>query len=156
MKRISPTQNILEYIEKALTRIEEEQEHDDQKVEEAIERLKDHGGVELHMGDSFELRNYSGEGILASPGSKNKIVIGKMEPSLKGDMYIIGRDPDNARKLVYYKVNGSEITRRECSQKANVMISRFDLALVSGDDRVRIFNMGINETDLYFEGEVQF
>jgi hypothetical protein len=79
-----------------------------------------------------------------------------MEPSLNADLYIVGREPSDPRQLVYYKVSGSNISKRDCGQTADQTISRFDLAIVPSGDRVEIFNLGKNKTDLYFEGEFEF
>jgi len=45
------------------------------------------GGVELHLGDHFEIKNMGGEAYVASPGGAKMITIGKMKPSLKGYVY---------------------------------------------------------------------
>lgn len=156
MRRVSPDKNIASSINKALIQIEEQQEHDENKVKTAIQRLEEHGGVDLHLGNHFEIKNYGGEIVAASPGGAHIMRIGNMKPSLRGDMYIIGRDSGDSRQLVYYKVNSSNISKRDCGPNADQTISRFDLAIVPSDDRVQIFNLGKNKTDLYFEGEVEF
>lgn len=156
MKRVSPSKNVVSSIENALVQIEKQQEHDEEKVEKAIQKLKKRGGVGLHLGNHFEIRDYKGKVYVTSAAMHNDMAIGGMEPSLKGDMYIVGREPGDSRQLVYYKVNGSDISKRDCGQKADPTISRFDLAIIASGDRVEIFNLGKNKTDLYFEGEVEF
>lgn len=156
MKRVSPSKKIADSIRNALTEIERQEEHDENKVSKAIQRLQKHGGVDIHMGDHFEVKNYGGEEMIASPAGAQIMMIGKTKPSLKGNMYIIGREPNNNRELVYYKISGSNISKRDCGQRADITVSRFDLALIPSGDRVEIFNLGANKTDLYFEGEIEF
>ncbi|NMJ76815.1 hypothetical protein GLU64_00160 [Nanohaloarchaea archaeon] len=156
MERVSPSSDVVSSIENTLVKIEEQQEHDKEKVSKSMSRLEEHGGIELYLGDHFEIKKRGGEQLVGSPGSARMMIVGKMKPSLNGDMYIVGRDIDDARQLVYYKVDGGNVTKRDCGQKADVSVSRFNLAIIPGDDRVEIFNIGKNETDLYFEGEVKF
>jgi|GEM_PF-770365 hypothetical protein len=156
MKRISADQNVANTIQSVLQQIEQQQEHDERKIEQSLQNLRKHGGVELHLGDHFEIKNMGGEAYVASPGGAKMITIGKMKPSLKGDMYIIGREPGKGSELAYYKATGSGIQKRDCGKAADVTVSRFDLAVFPSGDRVRLFNIGTNKSDLYFEGEVEF
>ena len=156
MKRISPSKKIADSIYQGLEQSEKNQEHDEKKIEKSIQNLREHGGLDLHMADHFEIQNYSGEAYLASPGGSKIMMIGKTKPSLKGEAYIVGREPGTDQELVYYKLTGSGIERRDCGEKAGRTVSRFDLAIFPKGDRVQIFNLGKNKKDLYFEGEAEF
>ena len=156
MKRISANNKTVKNVESALKQIEKQQEHDADKVRKSISNLKEHGGVDLHLADHFEIKNIGGKGYVSSPGGANLMLIGETKPSLKAGMYIVGREPNSNAELVYYKVTGSGIQKRDCGKSADSTVSRFDLAIIPQGDRVQIFNIGRNKTDLYFEGEVEF
>jgi hypothetical protein len=160
MKRVSANKDIVSSIENALAQIEKQQEHDKEKVGKAVQRLEKHGGVNLHLGDHFEIAQKDFN-IIGSPSGSKKMMIGEAMPSLKGDMYIIGRDVGHKKgqvvgDLVYYKFNNSQVSKREGGEKAPKSFSRFQLALIPNGDRVEIFNIGGKKVDLYFEGEVEF
>jgi len=66
MKRISADQNVANTIQSVLQQIEQQQEHDERKIEQSLQNLRKHGGVELHLGDHFEIKNMGGEAYVAS------------------------------------------------------------------------------------------
>lgn len=160
MERLSPDQDVLNSVEKALVKIEKQQEHDKDKVREAVQRLEKHGGVDLNLADHFEvgLKDFK---VLGSPGGAKKMLIGETMPSLNGDMYIIGRNINHTEgqvvgDLVYYKIEDSQVRKREVDQKVPKSLSRFHIALIPDGDRVKLFNIGGKKLDLYFEGEIEF
>ncbi len=156
MKRLSASKKIADSIQSALRQIEQKQEHDEKKVEQTLQNLRTHGGIDLHLGDHFEINNVGGDAYVASPAGIKAMMIGGAKPSLKGQMYIIGREPGTDRELTYYKIGSSGVQKRECGQAAGRTVSRFDLAIIPSGDRVEIFNIGKNKKDVYFEGEIEF
>ncbi|MFB6158823.1 MAG: hypothetical protein ABEJ95_04155 [Candidatus Nanohalobium sp.] len=142
-------------IRDSLEKIEYEQEHDDEKVKSALQNLDNNGGVDIHLGDHFEIgKSYSGK-YIESPGGKKLMFIGKMKPSLQGSAYIIGREPGTDKELVYYKVTNSGLERRDCGEEAGRTVSRFDVAIIPSNDRVEIFNLGSNPLEVRFEGDIE-
>lgn len=155
MRKIQADQDVRNSIRDALEKIEYEQEHDGEKVKKSLKNLEKHGGVDLHLGDHFEIGKGMGK-YVQSPGGGKLMVIGKMKPSLNGNMYIVGREPGTDQELVYYKVDDSGIEKRDCGKNAGRTVSRFDIAIIPSGDRVEVFNIGKNNMDVAFEGEVQF
>lgn len=154
MRRIDPDA-VIGSIEKALEAIETQEEHSQKKVASAIQRAESREGVSIHMADHFEIQNMSDETVVGSPAGSEIMMIGRTKPSLKADMYIIGRDPDNPRELVYYKFDSGNVQKRDCGSYGEQTISRFDLVIIPDGNRVEIFNIGKNTDELYYEADVE-
>lgn len=107
------------------------------------------------MADHFVIQNMSGEEVVGSPGGLELAMIGSMKPSLNADMYVVGRDPSNPRKLVYYKFDSGNVTKRDCGEYSDQTISRFHLVLIPDGNRVELFNIGKNPEELYYEADIE-
>jgi hypothetical protein len=138
-----------------LEAIEIQEEHSQKKVASAVQRAESREGVSVHVRDHLEIQNMSDETVVGSPAGVPIMEIGGMRPSLKADMYIIGRDPDNLRELVYYKFDSGNVQKRDCGSYAEQTISRFDLVIIPDGNRVEIFNIGKNTDELYYEADVE-
>lgn len=156
MVRIKLESSEQDKIEKALTLIEEKEEHESRRISSAINRLSSRkSGIEVEDSEHFRVE-MGGKTVIgypvASPGKK--WAIGEMGTPLKGSVYILGRDPSNMNELVYYKVVGGNIKKRDAGEhpKGDNPV-RFEAAIIKSEGHVRIFNLGKDQLRLELELE---
>lgn len=141
--------------------IEGEEEHDPDKINEAMRNLDNHEGCVLNKNSEFVvLKKLAGSiSKYVTYDSQKLNIAGEKAPL---GSYIVGRTPNtsstNPRNLefIIYSLQNGRISKDKTGQSAPAHISRFDLIILNQDNQIEIFNIGRNELELEVKTKIKF